>query len=40
MEERRGSYGVLVQKPEGKRPLGRTKCRFVDIIKINLQEDE
>ena len=27
MGERRGVYRVLVGKPEGKRPLGRTRCR-------------
>jgi len=27
MGERRGIYRVLVGKPEGKRPLGRPKCR-------------
>jgi len=27
MEVRRGSYGILVGKPEGKRPLGRPRRR-------------
>jgi hypothetical protein len=27
MGERRGMYRVLVGKPEGKRPLGRSRCR-------------
>jgi hypothetical protein len=27
-----------VGKPEGKRPLGRPRCRWVDYIKINLRE--
>jgi len=31
-------YRVLVGRPEGKRPLGRPRCRYVDNIKINLQE--
>jgi len=31
-------YRVLVRKPEGKRPLGRPRCRWVDNIRINLQE--
>ena len=35
MRERRG---VLVGKPEGKRPLGRTSSRWEDNIKMNLQE--
>ena len=38
MGERRGVYGVLVGKPEGKRPLGRPSCRWEDNIKIGLQE--
>ena len=25
-------------KPEGKRPLGRPRCRWVDNIRMNLQE--
>jgi hypothetical protein len=31
-------YGVLVGKPEGKRPLGRPRCRWEDNIKMDLQE--
>ena len=31
-------YRVLVGRPEGKKPLGRPRCRCVDNIKINLQE--
>jgi hypothetical protein len=27
-----------VGKPEGKRPLGRPRCRWEDYIKIGLQE--
>jgi hypothetical protein len=38
MEERRGVYRVLVGKPEGKRPLGRPRCKWEDIIKIYYQE--
>ena len=34
--ERRGIYRVLVEKPEGKRPLGRAWHRREDNIKINL----
>jgi hypothetical protein len=30
-------YRVLVGKPEGKRPLGRPRCRWEDNIKIDLQ---
>jgi len=36
--ERRGVYKVLVGKPEGKRPLGRTRRRWEDDIKMDLQE--
>ena len=38
MGEERGAYRVLVGKLEGKRPLGRTKRRWVDNIRIDLQE--
>ena len=31
-------YRVLVGKPEGKRPLGRPRCRWVDNIRMDLQE--
>ena len=31
-------YRDLVRKPEGKRPLGRTRRRWVDNIKGDLQE--
>jgi len=40
MGEERGVYGVLVGKPEGKRPLGRPRRRFVDNINMDLQEVE
>ena len=36
--EERGLYSVLVGKPEGKRPLGRPRCRWVDNIRMDLQE--
>jgi hypothetical protein len=35
---RRGVYRVLVGKPEGKRPLGRLRHRWVDNIRVDLQE--
>ena len=38
MGERRGVYRVLVEKPEGKRPLGRSRHRWDDNIKKCLQE--
>jgi len=34
----RGIYGILVGKPEGKRPLGRHRHRWEDNIKMDLQE--
>jgi len=37
MGERRGVYKVLVGKPDGKRPLGRPRCRREDNIKMYLQ---
>jgi len=36
--EERGIYSVLVGKPEGKRPLGRTRRRWMDNITTDLQE--
>ena len=38
MGEERGVYRVLVGKPEGKRPLGRPRRRWVDNIRMDLQE--
>ena len=38
MGEERGVYRVLVGKPEGRRPLGRPRCRWVDNIRMDLQE--
>ena len=38
MGEGRGVYRVLVRKPEGKRPVGRPRCRWEDNIKMDLQK--
>jgi len=38
MGEERGVYRVLVGKPEGKRPLGRPRRRWMDNIRMDLQE--
>jgi len=38
MGEERGVYRVLVGKLEGKRPLGRSRRRWVDKIRMDLQE--
>ena len=35
--EERG-YRILLGKPEGKRPLGIPRCRWVDNIRMDLQE--
>jgi hypothetical protein len=36
--EKKHVYRILVGKPEGKRPLGRPRLRWVDNIKIDLRE--
>jgi hypothetical protein len=36
--ETRNAYRILVGKPEGKRPLGRPRRRYVDNIKMDLRE--
>jgi hypothetical protein len=36
--ETRNAYRILVGKPEGKRPLGRPRRRWVDSIKMDLGE--
>jgi hypothetical protein len=38
MGEERGLHRVLVGKPEGKRPFGRSRCTWKDNIKMDLQE--
>jgi hypothetical protein len=38
MGEERGPYRVLVGKPEGRRPLGRPRHRWVDNIRMDLQD--
>ena len=40
MGEERGVYRVLLGKPEGRRPLGRPRGRWVDNIRMDLQEVE
>jgi hypothetical protein len=37
-EEKKNTYRILMGKPEGKIPPGRTKCRWADIIKLDLKE--
>jgi hypothetical protein len=38
MGEKRNAYRLLVGKPDGKRPLGRPRRRWVDNIKMDLLE--
>jgi len=38
MGEERGVCRVLVEKPEGRRPLGRPRCRWVGNIRMDLLE--
>jgi hypothetical protein len=38
--EKKNAYRILVGEPEGKRPLGRQRRRWVDNIKIHLREIE
>jgi hypothetical protein len=38
MREKRNVYMLLVGKPEGKRPIGRPRRRWVDNIKTDLLE--
>jgi hypothetical protein len=34
----RNAYRILVRKPEGKKPLGRPRRRWVDNIRMDLRE--
>jgi hypothetical protein len=36
----RGTYNILVGRPEGRRPLGRPRRRWEDNIKMDLREIE
>ena len=36
--DRKNAYRVLVERSEGKRPLGRPRCRWEDNIKMYVQE--
>jgi hypothetical protein len=38
MGKKRNAYRILVGKPEGRRPLGRSRRRWVDNIKKDLRE--
>jgi hypothetical protein len=36
--EKMNAYRILVENPEGKRPIGRPKRRWVDNIEMDLRE--
>jgi hypothetical protein len=36
--EKRNAYRILMGKPEGKKPLGRPRCRWLYNIKMDLRE--
>jgi hypothetical protein len=38
MGAKRNTYSLLVGKPEGKRPLGRSRRTWVDNIRTDLEE--
>jgi hypothetical protein len=38
MGETKNAYRILMGKPEGKRPLGRLRRRWVDNIKMDLRK--
>jgi hypothetical protein len=38
MGEKRNVYGLLVGRPEGKRPLGRPRHKWIDNIKMDILE--
>jgi hypothetical protein len=38
MREKRNAYRLLVGKPEGRRPIGRPRRRWVNNIRMDLVE--
>ena len=39
MRESASLYRALVEKPEGRRPLEKPRCRWEDSINMDIQED-
>jgi hypothetical protein len=40
MGEKTNAYRILVGMPEGKKPLGRPRCRWADNIKMDVRKIE
>jgi hypothetical protein len=40
MGQMKNTYKIMVRKPEGKRPLGKPRCRWEDNIRMDLREIE
>jgi hypothetical protein len=40
MGEKRNACRILLGKPEGRRPLGRPRCRWLNNIKMDVREIE
>ena len=40
LSDKKGAYRVLVGKPEEKRPLGKPRIRWEDVIKMDLYDVE
>jgi hypothetical protein len=38
MGQKRNAYRIFMRKPEGRRPLGRPRCKWVDNVKMDLRE--
>jgi hypothetical protein len=38
MGERRGVYRILLERPEGRRPIGKPRRKWEDDIKMDLQD--
>jgi hypothetical protein len=38
MREMRSAYGIFIGRPEGRRPLGRPRCRWEGNVRMNVRE--